>query len=215
MIRVPSPIAEPPLFAVECRQAGIDWLATQEELPKRPRDFWSAFRDELREGFGRRCGYYAMNLPDGQVDHFISWDTCKANAPHRAYEWDNFRFIAGSLNSKKGTLDDLLLDPFEVEDTWFEVELPTLLLRATDQLPPALADKARLTLDRLELEQGRKALTLRWEWYEMHRTQELPLPGLTRLAPLVAKAVEKWLAEGRGALPEIPRPFANPLGPLP
>jgi len=213
MIRVPSPVPEPPLFDAECRQPGMEWLAAQDELPDRPKDLWSPFRDDLREGFARRCGYYAMHLPDGQVDHFISWDSCKQDQRQLAYDWNNFRFLAGSLNSKKRTLDGQLLDPFEVEDSWFEVELPSFLLRVTDQLPPALLGKATLTLQRLELEQGRKALTLRWEWYEMHRTGLLILQGLHQLAPLVARAVEKWQADGRGPLPAIPRPVPEPVAP--
>ncbi len=129
MIRVASPIAEPAAFDVECRQKGRDWLTQQPSPPKRPHDYWSPFRDGLREGFVRRCGYFAMYMHDGAVDHFISWENCKETAPHLAYEWSNFRFIAPSLNSKKGTLDDQLLDPFEVQDDWFEVEIPSFVLK--------------------------------------------------------------------------------------
>lgn len=203
MIRVASPIAEPPAFDAECRQKGRAWLAGRVEMPKRPPDYWSPFREELREGFARRCGYLAMFMPDGTVDHFISWKNCTATNPGLAYEWSNFRFIVPTLNSRKGTLDDKVLDPFEVEDDWFEVDIPSLVLRMTDAIPPALRDKARFTLDRegLDLQQGRAFIRLRREWYELHRTGELTLLGLQRCAPLVARAVEKWTQAGKGPLP--------------
>ena len=214
MIHVPSPIRpEPPRFEEECRQEGRGWLdqwrAKQVTLPDRPKDFWSPFRPDLRRGFGLRCGYYAMYVHDGQVDHSTSWKTCKENGtPELVYEWDNFRFVDGALNSRKKTLDDQVLDPFEVQSGWFEVELPTLFLRVV-AVPPARQSAARLTLEKLELDQGSRALELRWEWYEAHR-RGMPLPLLHEKAPLVAQAVERWIGEGRGALPTIPRPVPDP-----
>lgn len=211
MIHVPSPIRpEPPLFEQECRQAGHDWLAKQVALPDRPKDYWSPFRPDLRRGFGRRCGYYAMYIHDGQMDHSTSWKTCKDNGtPDLAYEWDNFRFVDGGLNSRKSTLDDRLLDPFEVQAGWFEVELPTLFLRAVG-VPPERQEAARLTMERLELDQGPRALELRWEWYDLHR-RGMPIELVRERAPLVAEAIERWHADNRGELPDIPRPVPDPF----
>jgi hypothetical protein len=211
MIRVPSPIRpEPPRFEEDCRQKGQAWLGRQPNLPKRPRDFWSPFRSDLRRGFGKRCGYYAMYVHDGQMDHFVSWDTCRRNnTPNLAYEWDNFRFVDSALNSSKRTMDDQLLDPFEVMDGWFEVELPTLLLRSVG-VPADRAGAANLTLERLELDLGLRALELRWEWYDMHRRGDLTREGLREMAPLLAQAADRWEDEGRGALPVIPRPVPDP-----
>ena len=219
MIHVPSPIRpEPATFDADCRQKGLEWLQklsqNQTALPDRPTDFWSPFRPDLRRGFRGRCGYYAMYIHDGQVDHFTSWKTCRTNnTPGLAYEWDNFRFIDGALNSSKRTLDGQLLDPFEVEDDWFEIELPTLVLRPV-RVPPERQDAAQLTLDRLGLDQGSRALELRWEWYEQHRRGQLSLDGLRDMAPLVAQAIELWTAAGRGELPTIPRPVPDPYGTL-
>jgi hypothetical protein len=210
MIRVASPIAEPATFDAECRQQGRAWLATHPNPARRPHDYWSPFREDLREGFGRRCGYLAMFLPDGTVDHFISWDTCKVtNRARLAYEWSNFRFVAPALNSKKGVLDDRILDPFEVQDDWFEVEIPSLVLRMTDAIPPALRDKAKLTLDKLGLEQGRNAVLLRWEWYEKYRRGGEPMQELELDAPLVARAIQRWEQANNGPLPDIPRPVRS------
>lgn len=215
MIHVPSPIRpEPPRFEVDCRQAGRDWLATQVTLPDRPRDFWSPFRPDLRRGFGQRCGYYAMYIHDGQMDHSTSWKTCKDNGtPEHAYEWDNFRFVDGALNSRKKTLDDRLIDPLEVQAGWFEVELPTLFLRAVG-VPADRQEATRLTLERLELDQGPRALELRWEWYDKHQRGLLSREVLREFAPLLALAADRWESEGRGPLPMIPRPVPDPYANL-
>ena len=207
MIPVVSPIPEPAAFDADCRQKGLEWLASHPNPEGRPRDFWSNFRDDLREGFARRCGYFAMYMHDGTVDHYISWDSCKTNRPHLAYEWDNYRFIAPSLNSSKRTQDDQLLDPFEIQQGWFVVEIPSFVLRMTNLIPDGDRARAAFTLDRLDLEQGRRAVALRWEWYEQHRCGNLNLAGLRYCAPLVATAVENWQLAGNGNLPVIPRPI--------
>jgi hypothetical protein len=206
VIYVASPIPEPRAFDAECRQKGRRWIVTHPNPEGRPPDYWSPFRDELREGFVRRCGYFAMYMHDGAVDHFTSWENSKEANPQLAYDWPNLRFIAPSLNSKKGTLDDQLLDPFEVQDGWFEVEIPSFVLRITNQVPAHLMEKARFTVDRLDLQQGRKAVALRREWYEQFRLGELSPDGLRRNAPLVARAIEDWQRRGNGTLPVAPRP---------
>jgi hypothetical protein len=214
MIPVPNPIPEPAAFHLECRQAGRRWLAGQPRLPERPRDFWSPFRPDLRRGFGNRCGYYAMYLHDGQVDHSTSWKTSATRGtPELAYEWDNLRFIDGALNSRKGTQDDQLLDPFEVQTGWFEIELPTLFLRAVG-VPPERQAAAQRTLERLELDQGPRALELRWEWYDLYRRGTASLGLLQKMAPLVADAIQRWMVSNRGDLPDIPRPAPDPFAGL-
>jgi hypothetical protein len=210
MIPVCSPIQEPASFDVDCRQAGNNWLTIQSALPKRPADFWSPFRMDLRRGFQQRCGYYAMYIHDGQIDHYVSWKTCKDNNPQLAYEWSNFRFVDGALNSKKKTLDGAMLDPFEIQTGWFEIELPSLSLRVLN-VPEDRRAQATLTLEKLELDQGARVLELRWEWYTAHRVDGLPIDLLKKFAPLIADAIIKWNNEGRGDLPIIARPSQDPF----
>lgn len=197
MIKVNNPIPEPPNFDRECRQKGIRWLRLRNQIQiskiKRPEDYWKLFRPELRRGFQGRCGYYAMYIPVGTVDHFISWKTCKTSNPELAYEWSNFRFVDGALNSKKQNLDGQLLDPFEIQDEWFEIEIPTLVLKITPALTdPVLRRKAELTLEKLELDDGEIAIGMRAELYEPYRKGAVEIDFLYERAPLVARAIEKW-----------------------
>lgn len=68
-----------------------------------------------------------MWIAEGAVEHFLS----KKNRPDLAYEWSNYRYIAGSVNGSKGTHDDKVLDPFEVQNGWFEVLVPSMQLVVT------------------------------------------------------------------------------------
>jgi hypothetical protein len=129
----------------------------------------------------------------GSVDHYLSWK----RYPQRAYDWDNYRFVAGWINSSKRTLDDDVLDPFQVEDDWFEIILPSLQLVLTDAVPPQHRDRAELTLKRLHLRDGEQVIELRQELYQRYQEGKLPLPLLREWAPLIARAVEKQMAQKR------------------
>ncbi len=121
---------EPPAFDENVRRPGNQWLENHPDV-KRPRDFWSIFKTDLAEGFRNLCAYTVIHEPVGTVDHFISFN----NDKRLAYEWDNYRFASGWVNSSKKTADDLILDPFEVGDDWFEIHLPSLQMRLTDNIP--------------------------------------------------------------------------------
>lgn len=188
MIRVTNPINEPANFESDCRTPGKEWLAnnpTSENFP----NHWTQFQPELAEGFHDRCGWWAMRLADGDVDHFLS----KKKRRDLTYEWSNYRYIAGTVNSSKKTWDDQLLDPFEIQDGWFEVLLPSMQLVTTANLPAALLPKAKLTIEKLHLDNGRKVRRNRQRWFEDYKAQKITFAGLQDFAPLVAKAVAKWL----------------------
>jgi hypothetical protein len=191
-----APPSEPPDFDAQVRQPGNDWLSQHlgedGKLPQgqRPPDRWSSFKAQLARGFDNLCAYSVMLDLVGTVDHYLS---CK-NHPGLAYEWNNYRYSSGWINSSKGTQDEAMLDPFQVEDDWFEILLPSLQLILTDAVPLEERDRARFTLERLHLEHDERVLRQRRQWYEMYQRGELPLEGLERVAPLIAQAVRKQQA---------------------
>ena len=176
-------VTEPVEFDRQCRQRGKEWLVRN--ASERPRDYWSPFRDALAEGFGQRCGYLGMYITSGHVDHY------RPLSKHRelAYEWDNYRYVDGTINQCKGSLGVELLDPHEVEDGWFAVELPSLQMRITERVPESLRARASFTLERLRLRDGEAAIRYRRGWLEMYESRQLSLEGLARVAPLLAEAV--------------------------
>ncbi|MBD1214433.1 MAG: hypothetical protein H9534_17230, partial [Dolichospermum circinale Clear-D4] len=160
---------------------------------KRPKDYWSNFKSDLADGFGNICGYTVMYEPVGNVEHFLSFK----NYPDLAYEWSNYRFASGWINSSKGTLDNQILDPFEVEDDWFEILLPSLQLVITDAVPPHKRQKAEFTLQRLHLQDDERVLRQRREWYKLYIDGDITLTGLEKKAPLIARAVRKQQANSQ------------------
>jgi hypothetical protein len=192
MVPIANPIPEPEDFDVNCRQAGNLWLNENPNSSKFP-GLWTEFNEELADGFHNRCGWWAMFIAEGHVDHYRS----KKNQRNLVYEWSNYRYIAGTVNSSKRTLDDRVLDPFEIEEGWFEVHLQSMQLVMTDDLPDHLREKAKFTLERLHLENGKKVRRNRLGWYQRYKDGKISIAGLEEVAPLVADAVRKWEAENR------------------
>jgi hypothetical protein len=185
-----DPPPEPPEFDGRCRQQGRQWLEAHPE-DRRPKDFWSDFKPQLADGFRQLCAYSVMYTPVGTVDHYLSWGGTRRERAFLAYEWSNYRFCAGWINSAKATADDTVLDPFQVEEGWFEIILPSLQLRITDGIPPHHRHKAEFTLERLHLRDDERVMRQRREWYRMYQDGDLTLDGLARKAPLIAAAIRK------------------------
>lgn len=80
MIRVQRP-REPARFDAECRRRGARWLAANPGAA-RPRPLWREFTPDLARAFRERCGYSAVVIQSGTVDHFQSWK----RSPELAYE---------------------------------------------------------------------------------------------------------------------------------
>jgi hypothetical protein len=121
------------------------------------------------------------------VEHYLSRD----NYRNLAYEWSNLRFASGWINSCKGTLDDQVLDPFDLGEDWFEILLPSLQLVLTDKVPEQQRQKAEFTLKRLRLRDDERVLRQRQSWYQLYLDGDLTLQGLEKKAPLIARAVRK------------------------
>lgn len=186
MIRVQK-VTKPTYFDKRVHIPGQEWLEKHPSA-KRPKAYWDCCIVDLAQGFDSLCGYAAMLDPTGgTVDHYISFNTRR----DMAYDWSNYRFASGTLNCSKQNADDTVLDPFEVGEGWFEILLPSLQMCATDSVPKRLRKKAEFTLDRLKLRDGERVIRWRQSWYEMFTNGILTLDGLRRVAPLIAKAVEK------------------------
>ena len=182
---------EPEDFDRQCRQKGRDWLAShpKDHRPKgqtRPKDFWSPFRLMLAERFSDRCAYGAMYEPVATVDHFQPVQADES----LAYDWNNYRFASGWLNSSKSKGAEVL-DPFDVQPGWFALLLPSLQLVARkERIPSALHPLVDATLQRLHLCDDERIVRQRRKWLEMYETGRLDLQGLKIMAPLIAEAVQ-------------------------
>jgi hypothetical protein len=193
---------EPADFDRKCRKRGAAWIQSHQPPIPRPdgKSYWGHFHEDVEAEFHSRCGYYAMYIHDGEIDHFIPWD----QSPQLGFEWNNFRFIDSRLNKKK--LARTLLDPFIVQNDWFEIEIPSLELKITSVLTdPSLRQSAENTVEWLKLRNGRRVLQMRARAYEDYRRYR-DMDKLEMMAPLVARAVSDWLASYPGGeLPDCSR----------
>jgi hypothetical protein len=186
---------EPTGWDARCRARGRKWLARNLDYI-RPQDYWTEFEPELRAAFNELCAFSAMWVMKADMDHFIPVAMLKKRGQHElAYEWSNFRYVEGVINQSKR--DYPVLDPFEVQDDWFTILLPSLQLVLTDKVPVRRRKRAMFTLERLKLRDGEVVLRYRQGWFEMYRSRELTLDGLRRRAPQIARAVERDLRQGK------------------
>lgn len=181
---------KPQGFSEHVEQRGADWLVKH---PKgRPPAYWSDFRPQLADAFQSLCAYSAMFEPVGTVDHFISVDEDRS----KAYDWTNYRYAAAWINSSKASLKSTqLIDPFAVLNTWFEVQLPSMQLILTEEIPAEERPRAEFVLTRLHLGHDERVVRQRREWFRMYQDGELTLDGLAKKAPLIAAAVRKASAD--------------------
>lgn len=187
-----SPADEPKSFDARCRKRGKAWLQNQANESSRPRDYWSEFRPDLEKAFKGLCGYQALHLfSGGSVDHFEP----TSSHPQLAYEWTNFRYCDKGINSRKGNLGgETVLDPFDAHEDWFEILLPSLQMRLTQAVPEQYRVIAESTLRVLGLDHHETVIRARAAFYQAWVDGDVTLPGLRRLAPLIARAVEsnRW-----------------------
>jgi hypothetical protein len=216
MIRVEPP-PEPEHFHDEVRVPGRAWLddplkGVHHRAKSRPRSFWTEWAEcprALAEGFHARCGYTASQtlVHQGNVDHFVSWAECRASERHHlAYEWSNLRWLDARINTNKGRLDGralphALLDPFEVRDEWFRLDVLSLTLCMTDAVPPDLRARVEYTLRALGLTDGPIVMAQRHAALRRFRAG-MSLAQLDEEDPLVARALRALLdAPEQGLVP--------------
>lgn len=153
-----TPKPEPEDFDTQVRQKGLRWLEKhdidiKDPLPSGTKlpPYWRACLDELYHNYDGVCAYLAVSIErttgTGTVEHFCP----KSLSPDLAYEWRNYRLACSAINSRKRDFTDIL-DPFEIEDGLFYLELVSGHIFPNPQLPGALPKEIQKTIDRLKLD---------------------------------------------------------------
>jgi hypothetical protein len=189
VIRVVSK-PEFPAFGARVRVPGAAFLATcpsptSEQFRKN--NFWSRAARELHAAYAGVCAYTAMFLPEqGTVDHFLP----KALHPQLAYEWSNFRLAGGRVNNCKGNLVGIV-DPFDVEDDWFYMDIPACLLRPNPVLAQLLRSRIAQTINSLRLNDDDSYAQERCNILMEYARGDVSLGFLERRYPFLAKEVKR------------------------
>lgn len=197
-----TPQPEPQDFDRKVRQKGLAWLRKEgidlnAALPKRKElpAYWREELDELYAAYGNCCAYLAVfferTTGEGTVDHFVP----KSLRPDLAYEWNNYRLACSRMNSRKRDFSDVL-DPFEVKNGWFRLEVVSGRIFPDPHLSDRLRQQVQETIDRLGLDDPDNR-EMRAKHYQDYCEREVTASYLRKHSPFV------WMEAKRQGLLEI------------
>ena len=204
-----QPADEPGSFDETVRQPGLRALSRRvgEKLPgggRSPKNTYSRREDipseefptewrkaipDLMAQYKQLCAYSVLYIEAGTgsatVDHFIpvssNWQ--------EAYNWSNYRLACGLINTKKGR--GTPLDPFNIEDTWFALELVGFQVvpgpTTVEPLRTAIDATINVVLDL----NNHKLRTQRSDYAVAYRSRDISYAYLERRAPLVARELQR------------------------
>lgn len=198
MIRV-NPQPEPSTFDSAVRQPGLKYLNDKKINLTKPvpaktkiKACWSACLDDLHKCYQGHCAYLAVYFEratgGATVEHFVA----KSQQAGRAYDWDNYRLASSIVNSRKRAHADVL-DPFDVQDGDFHLELVSGKIYPN---PQAAADRqAAVTdsIDRMGLDDARHR-EMRARHFQEYSQGDYTADYLKRRSPFV------WLEADRQGL---------------
>jgi uncharacterized protein (TIGR02646 family) len=152
--------------------------------------YWRQVAPELHDIYGGICAYSCHWIPydtgADTVEHFRP----KKLYPSRAYDWSNYRLVCSTLNGRKGAHEDVL-DPFLVEDGWFVIDFPSMLVKPHEELSPARSRRVEATIKRLGLNDEGTCLKSRVNWLRDYCTNDISFDYLRRKAPFIVSELER------------------------
>ncbi len=184
------PRPEPADFDRRVRQPGRAWLAnrnldSQQALPPKTnlKPLWRYCLPQLHQAYQGICAYVCVFIEpvvgSGSVDHMRA----KSSRPDLAYEWSNFRLACSIMNSRKGKLEEVL-DPFEIREGLFYVEVVTGRIYPAPGLPASELVQVEKTIDRLRLDDP-ECRRIRADWFSEYVAGHISEDYLKRRNPLV------------------------------
>ncbi len=153
-----APQPEPDDFDAKVRRPGLAWLAERswpvDEPPPQPSTlppYWREVQFDLWSRCSGVCAYLSIYfewaLGAHSTDHFVA----KSGHAGMAYEWQNYRLSCLRANRSKNRFDDVL-DPFEIADHTFVLNLASGAISPNPALDATIKDKASKTIERLRLD---------------------------------------------------------------
>jgi len=184
---------EPANFNEGVRRRGQHFLRDNPQPTSRQwrsHRYWHQVASELHNAYGGICAYSCHWIPydtgADTVEHFRPKDIY----PAEAYEWSNYRLVCGTLNGRKGAHEDVL-DPFLIQDGWFVINFPSMLVRPHSNLEPANRQSVQATIDRLGLNDEGTCLKSRVRWLMDYCSDDISFDYLRRNAPFIVAELER------------------------
>jgi hypothetical protein len=163
--------------------------AKREELtPDNFPSLWRKCIPHLMRAYNQICAYTCMYINNvtgsASVDHCIP----KSHAWDQVYEWDNYRLACSKVNARKQDFRDVL-DPFEIKDGMFALDLVSL-----EAIPGPDAgndrDQVFATIERLGLDHSDYKEEL-GEYYHNYIEGKIAFDFLERRAPFLASELRR------------------------
>jgi hypothetical protein len=207
MIRV-IPAPEPPHFDSLVRTPGLRAVAEmvgerpprrggrrfpkirdrREDIPsERFPPYWTEVLDDLMTAYDGICAYSCFRIHPVTGSRSVDHMTPRSRAHDKVYEWSNYRLASSLLNARKGEFGDVL-DPFEIIDGWFQLELLGFQVVPAPKVPTKIRTRINQTIDRLGLDDFRSS---RERDAENYWARKIPLAILTGESPFVAKELRR------------------------
>ena len=141
------------------------------------------------ESYHQICAYLCIRIHRltgaPSVDHAIPksmrWD--------QVYEWSNYRLACSRMNTRKGAAADVL-DPFEIEEGWFALELVGFQVLPGDGLSDEVTGAVANTIERLRLNDF-ACCGVREEYAERYWNGGISFRHLMQHAPFVARELQR------------------------
>lgn len=205
-----TPAPEPESFKVKVGKPGK--IAVAElvgERPKRPsgkrllkkadrRDdipasafppYWRECLPEMLRAYDSICAFSCFRIHPitgaPSVDHMAP----KSRKWDKVYTWENYRLACTRMNARKLNFEDLL-DPFEVRDGWFHLELVGFSLFPNPALETSIQEKIDLSIARLRLNDA-DFREKRAHDAEDYWNRAITFAILARESPLVARELQR------------------------
>lgn len=205
-----DPATEPDNFDAIVRQPGLNALAelvgeltVARRGPKRKKiadrredippdllpSFWREANEDLLRAYHRICAYTSLYIPRvtgaPSVDHMFA----KSVDWRHVYEWSNYRLACALVNSNKGTRAPL--DPFEIKDEWFALELVGYQVLPGEFVTGSLWDQVDETINKILHLNDLDFRLARGEYADDYLAGAIRYDHLERHAPFVARELRR------------------------
>jgi uncharacterized protein (TIGR02646 family) len=151
--------------------------------------YWREVGEDLHNSYSRICAYSCQYIPlvtgSKTVEHFLP----KVKYPHKAYEWSNYRLVCSLLNSRKRESE--ITDPFEVEDSWFQIQFPSLQIHPDKNLPIEVQKKITDTITILKLNIDPNCVQSRTKYISDYCGGHISFDFLNSHAPFIARELKR------------------------
>jgi hypothetical protein len=137
--------------------------------------------------YNRICAYSCFRIHPVTGGRSVDHMAPRSCAHDKVYEWSNYRLASSLLNERKKDFSDVL-DPFEIMDGWFQLNLLGFEVVPARELVPKIRTRVQQTIDRLGLNDFRSS---RERDAENYWARKVSLAVLTEESPFVAKELRR------------------------